>query len=203
MQLSTFQQPSGLPRFASGQSNGTQASAEAPKFGGRFWYDTEFRDRGGQLDFISIGMVDEKGRKFYAVCDETAEQADDTPWFNQHILGKLGPEGAPEKRMSREEIRDGIVKFIGKDRNPSFWAYNDAYDVVNLCQLFGGMKGLYSKFNKVGFFDIKQLSETLGRPALPAKPPDEHNALADAGWDKSAFQVLDAEAQAKGIPVPA
>jgi hypothetical protein len=36
-----------------------------------YWYDTEFLEDGRTIDLISIGIVAEDGREYYAVSDET------------------------------------------------------------------------------------------------------------------------------------
>ncbi|MFJ3685554.1 hypothetical protein [Pseudomonas sp. NPDC090208] len=49
----------------------------------RIWLDTEFNGFGGEL--ISIGMVDEHERPFYAVLECTAP----TPWVAENVIPKL------------------------------------------------------------------------------------------------------------------
>jgi hypothetical protein len=72
---------------------------------------------------------------------------------------------------------------------PEFWGYYADYDWVVFCQLFGTMMDL-----PVGFpmycHDIKQLCDGLGNPQLPTQGKNEHNALADAHWNKHAYEFL-------------
>ncbi len=165
--------------------------APAPRFAGRYWFDTEFRDGPDQADFISIGIVAEDGREFYAVSnafDTSKARAHD--WIRNNVLKKLGRKGQPARRQTPGQIRDGIARFIGQDKKPEFWAYNNAYDVFMLCRLFGGMQAMRARFDSVDFFDVKQLRREVGDPDLPPKGPDEHNALADARWDKHVWEFL-------------
>ena len=39
-------------------------------------------------------------------------------------------------------------------------------------------------------YDIKQYAEQLGNPDLPKQGKGEHNALADAKWNKTAYEFL-------------
>ena len=40
----------------------------------RYFYDTEFIEDGTTIDLVSIGIVDEAGREFYAVSTEFDER---------------------------------------------------------------------------------------------------------------------------------
>ena len=56
----------------------------------RFFYDCEFIEDGRTVDLVSIGVVDEAGREFYAVSTEfDAGRAG--PWVRQHVLPQLPP----------------------------------------------------------------------------------------------------------------
>ena len=54
----------------------------------RYFYDCEFIEDGRLVDLVSIGVVDEFGREFYAV----STQFDDSravPWVRRNVLDKL------------------------------------------------------------------------------------------------------------------
>jgi hypothetical protein len=59
------------------------------------------------------------------------------------------------------------------------------------------MMGLPNRFPKF-CRDLKQLSVDVGSPKHPPDPKDEHNALADARWNKTAFDFLRSLAQGAG-----
>ena len=72
---------------------------------------------------------------------------------------------------------------------PEFWAYYADYDWVALCQLYGTMVDLpegWPKFCR----DLKQLSVDVGSPQHPPDSTDEHNALADARWNRDLYGFL-------------
>lgn len=155
----------------------------------RFFYDTEFIEDGVTIDLISIGVVDALGREFYAVSTEFDSQCAG-PWVRQHVLPKLPVAGDPSWR-SRERIRDDLLEFFG---NPSdgieLWAWLAAYDHVALAQLWGAMPAMprrLPRFTK----DLRQRWEDVGKPKLPDKPPDTHDALADARYNVRRWEIIE------------
>jgi hypothetical protein len=72
---------------------------------------------------------------------------------------------------------------------PEFWAYYADYDWVVFCQLFGTMMDLPEGF-PMYCRDVKQECDRLGNPELPKQGKGEHNALADARWNKLAWEHL-------------
>ena len=112
----------------------------------RYFYDTEFIEDGRLIDLVSIGVVDENGREFYAVSTEY----DDThalPWVRRNVLNKL-PSPADPAWRSRERIRTELYAFLMepiRDRpgeQLELWAWYAAYDHVALAQLWGPMPAL-------------------------------------------------------------
>jgi len=90
--------------------------------------------------------------------------------------------------MPRQDIASSILNFCSKDK-PEFWAYYADYDWVVLCQLFGRMVDL-PKGWPMYCRDIKQWCDMLGDPELPKQLGIEHNAIADARWNKLAWEFL-------------
>lgn len=150
----------------------------------RYWFDTEFLERPCTIDLVSIGIVAEDGRELYAESDEV-----DWSKANDWVLANVKPHlsGAT---MSREDIRDNILRFVGNDPSPEFWAYYSAYDWVALCWLFGDMSDLPAGF-PMFCRDLKQYAVQLGDPKLPEQASTEHNALADARWNREAWEFLE------------
>ena len=54
----------------------------------RFFYDTEFIEDGTTIDLVSIGVVDETGREFYAVSTEF-DPSKAINWVRRNVLDKL------------------------------------------------------------------------------------------------------------------
>jgi hypothetical protein len=112
----------------------------------RYFYDCEFIEDGRIVDLVSIGVVDEYGREFYAVSTEF-DDSRAVPWVRRNVLDKL-PSPADRAWRSRERIRDDLYDFLMepiRDRpgeQLELWAWYAAYDHVVLAQLWGAMPAL-------------------------------------------------------------
>lgn len=150
----------------------------------RYYLDTEFNESPGRLDLISIGLACEDGREFYAVAD--FNEADCNDWVRANVLPLLGD----TPRQSREQIRDGVLAFIGDDV-PAFIGYFAAYDWVAFCQLFGAMVNLPPHWPWF-ILDIRQMMCERGitKDMLPPKPKDAHSAIADARWHRAMHEHM-------------
>lgn len=149
----------------------------------KFWFDTEFMEDGKTIELISIGIAANDGRSYYAECEE-ADLSRANDWVRANVLPHLSGYKTP-----RRQIADEIIRFVGE--KPEFWAYYSAYDWVALCQLYGKMIDL-PKGWPMYCRDIKQLCDSMGNPKLPDIRGQEHNALADARWNKEAYDFLTA-----------
>src|SRR3954465_6799267 len=107
----------------------------------RFFYDTEFIEDGTTINLVSIGVVDETGREFYAVSTQfDPDKA--IPWVRRNVLDQLPPP-ADRAWRSRERIRDDLLAFLtGPGEEIELWAWFAAYDHVALAQLWGAMPAL-------------------------------------------------------------
>ncbi len=147
----------------------------------RFWFDAEFIEDGRTIDLISIGVVSEDGRKYYAESSE-CDFSKASPWVVNNIFPQLKGLKKPRSLIAWE-----LVGFMGE--KPEIWAYYADYDWVALCQLFGRMIDL-PKGWPMFCRDVKQLCCDLGDPRLKKQSAGEHNALADAEWTKQAWEFL-------------
>jgi hypothetical protein len=153
----------------------------------RYFFDTEFYEDGKTIDLISIGIVTEDGRELYAVSQE-AQLHRVSDWVRANVLPHLPRYGDPAW-MSRADIANAVRAFVIPEPKPELWAYYADYDWVVLCQLFGTMLGL-PKGWPMFCRDLKQLSVDVGSPKHPPDPKDEHNALADARWNRDLYAFL-------------
>ena len=149
----------------------------------KYWIDTEYIERAYTLDLISIGLVAEDGREFYAESSEV-DWSKASRWTLQTVRPQLtGP------AMPREEIGYGVHRFTDHDEKPVFWGYFPAYDWVAFSWLFGGLNDLPFHYPQL-CLDIKQWAIELGDPELPQQSEPRHNALADARWTRQAWAFL-------------
>jgi hypothetical protein len=155
----------------------------------RYYLDLEFIENGPKypLDIISIGIVDDDGREYYAVSRDFNEK-NASDWVKENVLNKLNipdTERKPNVLIARE-----IIKFIGDDSKPTFVADFADYDWVVFCQLFGRMIDLPKHF-PMFCLDVQQFKYDLGVSNLPElNEKDEHNALNDAKLTKKRWEYL-------------
>src|SRR5215216_7285439 len=92
----------------------------------RFFYDTEFIEDGTTIDLVSIGVVDEAGREFYAVSTEF-DPAKAIPWVRRNVLDQLPGPAHPVWR-SRDQIKDELLAFLTEPGEEiELWAWHAAY----------------------------------------------------------------------------
>lgn len=207
----------------------------------KYFIDTEFIEQqinnNPVIDLISIGIVDEWGREYYAInsdCDLNKA----SPWVVENVIKQLPPKNPMPTEISprlweeskawkdKQTIAIEVAKFCGcsmdmeyllrkglwglwdrfllkldlsklkynfalreSEPKPEFWGYYADYDWVVFCGLFGTMMNLPKGF-PMYCKDIKQLCDSLGNPRLPEQGKGEHNALADARWNKQAYEYL-------------
>ncbi|MET0271509.1 MAG: 3'-5' exoribonuclease [Phenylobacterium sp.] len=149
----------------------------------KYWIDTEYIERPGAADLISIGLVGEDGREFYAESSEV-----DWSKANRWTLDTVRPQ-LEGKAIPQEDIGYAVRRFTEPDADPVFWGYFPAYDWVAFCGLFGGLSELPFAYPQL-CLDIKQWAIELGDPELPAQAGPRHHALADARWHRQAWTFL-------------
>ena len=165
----------------------------------RFFYDTEFIEDGTTIDLVSIGVVDEHGREFYAVSTEF-NPTKAGPWVRDHVLDKL-PSPADPAWCDRATIKAKLMRFLSRDRERvELWAWFAAYDHVALAQLWGDMPALPRELPRFTR-ELRQRWEDVGKPSLPPPPTDAHDALADARHNLARWKVIETERAKKGFPL--
>ena len=154
----------------------------------RYFYDFEFLEKGPLFPLvpISIGVVSEDGREYYAVNRQfDFEQA--TDWINENVVVHLPSAGSDEWKTPGQIATD-LLAFV-EGTTPEWWGYFASYDHVLLCQLFGDMNQLpagWPYFTR----DIEQLRLEVGAESLPPHDGVQHNSLEDARWTKRAWEYL-------------
>ncbi len=149
----------------------------------KYWIDTEFVAHPFVLDLVSIGVVAEDGREFYAESSEV-DWARANPWTLAHVRPQLDG-----RAMSCEAISYGLRSFTDHDEHPVFWGYFPAFDWVAFVGLFGGLEEMPFHYPQL-CLDIKQWAIELGDPALPTQANAAHHALNDARWTREAWDFL-------------
>lgn len=174
----------------------------------RIYYDLEFIEyRTGWLrkrytiDLISIALVTDDGREYYAVNrDMPVRRIRRHKWLVENVVPHL-PKGHGDQRLSmpkrwlfhygdravkpESRIADEVAAFIQATPGVELWANYGAYDHVRLCWLWGLMIDKPSGV-PMSTHDIQQEAARLGvgDERLPRQAEGEHNALADARHNK-------------------
>lgn len=143
----------------------------------KYFLDTEFSEKPGQIELISIGIVAEDGRTYYAANQEI-DYAQCNQWVTENVLSKLN--ATVQEYRCKVEMRDEILAFVGDDLHPEFWGYYADYDWVVFCWLFGAMIDLPKGF-PMYCRDLKQEIDRLGLD-IHQSEDQSHNALDDARW---------------------
>lgn len=157
--------------------------------GVRYFLDTEFIEDGRTIDLISIGVVDEWGRGFYAEVHESEVPWDRAnEWVKANVRPHLGRPGS--WTLTKKQIAESLVGFVGK--KPEFWGYYCDYDWVVICQLYGTMMDLPDGW-PMFCMDLKQYAVAFGDPRLPEQTSTEHNAIDDAHWVRDSYLWLNAK----------
>ena len=150
----------------------------------RYFFDTEFDAQNERVTLLSIGIVAEDGREFYAVNSE-ADHSKCSQFVRDNVLPELGT----DFDMTRAEIRDSVRKFIGDDPHPLFFAYFSAYDWVLFCQLWGILVDLPQGWPQF-CMDLMQISVHVNCYSRPPQLAHRHNALSDARWNFELYKHL-------------
>src|SRR5690242_6454151 len=175
----------------------------------KYFYDTEFLEDGRTIDLISIGIVADDGREYYAVSKDTTRRPLQRrirrhEWLMNNVVPSLPkPHGDWNLHMPKawlfdytsplvktsDKIADEVRDFLLAGGEPELWADYAAYDHVVLCQLWGPMVNLPTGI-PMYTNDIQQAARIAGisYDNLPTGN-GRHNALEDArqGRERYAF----------------
>lgn len=164
--------------------------------------DWEFIEDGKTIDPLSVGMVREDGKEYYAeFANANIELAN--PWVKEHVLPNLKSYVSTQSHLfteldlkvnnpgflakSNSLIKYEITNFLGD--HPEFWGYFCDYDWVVFCQLWGRMVDLPS-YLPMYCLDVKQemYCKQISKEWIEEDHPQPttHNALDDARWIRDA-----------------
>ena len=160
----------------------------------KYFYDTEFHEDGTTIDLISIGILAEDGREYYAVNDNADwDRIAKHEWLMANVVPHLPDEMVwkPKKRIA-QEVKEFLLPAHGPrptPDDPELWAWYSAYDHVALAQLWGPMADLPRDI-PMYTNDIRSLVDWTGVERLPKQTGTEHDALADARHVKAMYEYI-------------
>lgn len=168
-----------------------------------YFIDAEFIEDGCRrtIDLISIGIVSEDGREYYA-CNDECDLSKANDWVKANVIPALpskhiginpsDPDVSPSVRQDilswkmRDAIAQDILEFCNpvKYGSPIFWGEWPAYDWVVFCWVFGSMIDLPKEFPMRCRDVIQWAEDHLGIDCSELPPSLEingnHNALLGA-----------------------
>ena len=152
----------------------------------KYFFDTEFNEDGSTIDLISIGIVREDGKEFYAVVkDADWGRIYQEPWLVANVVPHL-----PDEKvwLPKSVVAQEVYGFLTSTREaPELWAWFSAYDHVALAQLWGKMIHL-PKPIPMFTNDFRSYVDFLNprlKHQLPKQPATGlHDALEDAKFLK-------------------
>ena len=182
----------------------------------KVFFDTEFTGLHQETKLISIGMVDEKGRAFYAESDyfdDGYANSEDEIWIKENILpclkfsgkNKWTPgnyilhTGYRESKLfgNRACIRDGIEKWVAKYDTVELWSDCLSYDFVLFNDLWGHAFKIpknvyYIPFDICTMFKLLNIDPDINREEFVGmtEGAEKHNALWDAKIIKACYEKM-------------
>lgn len=157
----------------------------------KYFLDTEFIDKGLTLDVISVGLVAEDGREYYAISTEF-DPSRANAMVRAEVLPALEPTDSGLWKPLRR-IRDELAVFT-RGGAPEFWTWGGgAFDWLAILAIFGSSDNFPDGW-PYGPFDLdqwlRQLEIERDDPRLPTHPGRAHHALADARHNRLAYEFL-------------
>ena len=156
------------------------------------YFDTEFTGLQQDTDLISIGLIDEKGREFYAeLTDYRKELIDD--WLQENVIKNLL--GGIEYQSNKELLKYQIYNFLEPYDKVEMWSDCLAYDWVLFNDIFGSAFNIpanvyYIPFDICTLFKIKGINPDISREEFSGISQKKHNALCDARIIKVCYEKL-------------
>lgn len=172
----------------------------------KVFFDTEFTGLHQFTHLISIGLVDENGREFYAELNDYND-ADVSDWVRDNVIAKLTGECVMNKAQLQEKLGDWLSEYDTVE----IWSDCLAYDWVLFCEIFGGAFAVPSNVYYIPF-DICTLmklkgvdpdvnrEEFIGVEKWLAKR--KHNALHDAWVIEGCYRKLMSAGATAESPIP-
>ena len=163
----------------------------------KVFFDTEFTGLHQNTSLISIGVIDEDQRSFYAIFnDYKKDQVDE--WIKKHVIDNLNIEDPSVDIVGKSErIKESLSDWFSKYDHVEVWSDCLSYDWVLFNQLFGHAFNIpkniyYIPFDISTLFKIKGVDPDVNREEFVGikNAKNKHNALFDAVVIKKCYEKL-------------
>jgi hypothetical protein len=159
----------------------------------RVFFDTEFTGLTQNTDLLSIGLIDEDGRTYYAeISDYNEDMVDD--WIAKNVIANF----TGEHIVTWDQMGDELVEWFKPYEKVEIWSDCLAYDWVLFCQVFGGAFDIpkniyYIPFDICTLMKAKGVDPDVNREEFSGRlwgDGRKHNALHDAKVIKACYERL-------------
>lgn len=160
----------------------------------RVFFDTEFTGLHQNTTLMSIGLVDENGRTYYAeLSDYNPTQLND--WLRENVLTNFTGENTRTKPTLKAELTEWLSEYDSVE----IWSDCLAYDWVLFNSIWGGAFDIpkhiyYIPFDICTMMKLKGVDPDINREefAFGGVPEvaQKHNALWDAKVIKACYEKL-------------
>jgi len=156
------------------------------------FFDTEFTGLQQDTDLLSIGIVDENGKEFYAeLNDYRQDKIDD--WLRDNVIANLTKENVVDSKELKLQLDE---YFLAYD-NVEIWSDCLSYDWVLFNQIWGHAFNIpknicYIPFDICTLFKVKGIDPDVNREEFAGIEGKKHNALHDARVIKACYEKLKA-----------
>ena len=174
----------------------------------KIFFDTEFTGLHQNTTLISIGLISECGKTFYAEFnDYDFNQVDD--WIKENVINKLQYNGIFQKldetnesisyKSTTENIREKLTIWLAQFGEVEIWSDCLSYDWVLFNQIFGHAFNIpknvyYIPFDICTLFKLKGIDPDISREKYGCgehySEMPKHNALWDARVIKMCYDKL-------------
>jgi hypothetical protein len=174
----------------------------------KIFFDTEFTGLHQGTTLISIGLISECGKTFYAEFnDYDFKQVDD--WLQENVINNLHYNGIFQKldetknsisyKSTTENIKEKLINWLKQFESVEMWGDCLSYDWVLFCQIFGNAFNIpknvyYIPFDICTLFKVKGIDPDISREKFGCgehySEMPKHNALWDAKVIKMCYDKL-------------
>ncbi|GAB7057366.1 polyadenylate-specific 3'-exoribonuclease AS [Paenibacillus sp. YK5] len=171
----------------------------------KVFFDTEFTGLHQNTTLISIGLIAEDGRTFYAeLTDYDKNQVDE--WIQKNVIDNLIIHNSRKNYYyvtdtdeiylgDSEKIRRKLTEWIEQYESVEVWSDCLSYDWVLFNQLFGHAFNIpknvyYIPFDICTLMKIKGVDPDVNREEFAGMTGEKHNALHDAKVIKACYEKL-------------
>jgi len=170
----------------------------------KVFFDTEFTSLHQNTTLISIGLISECGKTFYAeLTDYDKSQVDE--WLQENVINKLlltpqdscADNNEWKLKGDTKALKEALTVWLSQFESVEMWSDCLAYDWVLFNEIFGHAFNIpdnvyYIPFDICTLFKVKGIDADISREEYSEIKTDiqKHNSLYDAKVIKLCFEKL-------------